>query len=115
VNTYYWQANSVAMPFFSDSSSGFVEAETPMEALKKEVKRYGEKHLYAMTISSCEPKPKLLARYLSVKAIATSKASKLTESTILKEGDKIRIRKEGKDVWFKISELAIEPIWEVVE
>ena len=100
---YYWSANSVAVPFFSEPSSGFVEAESAIKALRKKVEDYGKENLYAMVVKSCEEKSKLLARYLSAKAVATEKATELTEGGILKESGKIRVLVNGKHKFLDVS------------
>lgn len=73
--TYQWHTNSNAAPFCSDSDSGFIEAGSPMEALKKIVSEY--KHpagLYAATINEPTVENKMVARYLSARANTASKA-----------------------------------------
>lgn len=99
MKTYHYTINSNAAPFFSDSDSGFVEGETAMKALKKVVKGYNHPcGLYSAIITSCEPKPKLLARFLSARAVTTEKAG--TGVSILKEKGKIFVN--GKEVpWEK--------------
>jgi hypothetical protein len=59
---------SGAAPIVSDKDSGFIEAETPKEALEKVVERYSHPcGLFSAIIQSCEEKPKILARFLSKK------------------------------------------------
>lgn len=73
MKTYQFNTNSNAAPFFSDSDSGFIDAESPLDALEKVVKKYDHPAgLYAATINECSEKNTMLARYLSAKA-ATSK------------------------------------------
>ena len=116
MNTYYFTTNSNAAPFFSDTNNGFIEAPTAMDALKKIVKNYDHPcGLYAAIIQSCEENQKLLARYTCKKAVATGEAQKLTEGGILKEGDKIRVLKDGKHKWIPINFLAKEGKWEDLE
>ena len=74
--TYQWQANSNAAPFCSSTSQGFIEADSPMKALKDVVKNY--KHpagLYAATINECTPGNKMAAQYLSSKAATSEDAA----------------------------------------
>jgi len=69
VKTYHWIANSFAAPICSDTSFGFIDAETAMEALMRLVTRYRHPYgLYAAIIETCEPKPRTVARYLSSEA-----------------------------------------------
>ena len=66
---YQWFANSNAAPFFSDTSSGFIEATDPMSALKQIVENYDHPcGLYAAVIKEPTPKNPVVARYLSDRA-----------------------------------------------
>ena len=74
--TYFYETRSNAAPFVSDSYHGFVEAEDPMEALKKVVAGY--KHsagLFAAEIMMADPSQRVLARYRSARAHTQVKAS----------------------------------------
>ncbi|GAG66938.1 unnamed protein product, partial [marine sediment metagenome] len=54
METYQYRTNSNAAPFFSDPGDGFIEAETPMEALKDVVANYSHDcGLYSATIVKC--------------------------------------------------------------
>lgn len=67
--TYFYETNSNAAPFCSDSDYGFVEATDPVEALKKIVKKYRHPAgLFPALISEASEKRKSLARYLSGRA-----------------------------------------------
>jgi hypothetical protein len=75
MTVYHFKANSVAAPFFSDPSDGFIEEATAMKALEKLVREYTHPcGLFSAVIESCEPKPKMLARYLSASAVAQQTA-----------------------------------------
>ena len=114
MKVYFWETNSNAAPFFSDPNIGFIEAETAMKALKEVVAKY--KHpcgLYAAIVTTCEPQPKTLARYLSAKAVATEEATKLSEGGITKENDKIRILKVGREVFIEVKDYKEK--WENLE
>lgn len=75
MNIYQWKANSNAAPFFSDPSDGFVEAEAPMEALKKVVAEYDHpRGLFSAVVLEPSPKNPVLARYLSRRAATQMKA-----------------------------------------
>ena len=72
---YFIVANSNAAPFFSDPGEGFIEAETPTEALKEVVTNY--KHslgLFSATINEPSPENPVLAMYLSPRAHTQNKA-----------------------------------------
>lgn len=73
--TYQWKANSNAAPFFSDTSEGFIDDETPMDALEKVVSEYDHPcGLFAVVILEPTPANKILARYLSKRAATQDKA-----------------------------------------
>lgn len=75
MNTYQWKANSNAAPFFSDPSEGFIEAESPMAALRKVVKDYDHScGLFSAVILEPTPENRVLARYLSKRAATQVKA-----------------------------------------
>ena len=75
MKTYYYQTNSKAAPFFSDTNKGFVEAESAMEALKKIVSGYTHPcGLFSAAIMLPEPSEKVVARFLSASAVAQQKA-----------------------------------------
>ena len=75
METYQWKANSNAAPFFSDSSEGFINAESPMEALHKVVAGYTHPcGLFAATISLPTPENPVVARYLSARAATAEEA-----------------------------------------
>ena len=104
---FHFKANSIAAPFFSDPASGFIDGFSAMDALRKVVKNYDHScGLYSATIEACEPKPRLLARYLSARAIATEIANELTEGGLLKERDEVRILKDGERIWIPLKLLA---------
>lgn len=72
MKTYQFQTNSNAAPFCSDSNSGFIEAESPMQALKEVVSKYTHPAgLYSASINEATVENKMVARYLSSRA-ATS-------------------------------------------
>jgi len=112
---YYYQTNSNAAPFISDVYSDFIEAPTAMLALKQVVAEY--KHpcgLYAAVIQS-ESKQKTLARFISMYAIATEKARKMSEGGLHRKGDMFRIFKKGGHHWIPLKDLATEDKWEDLE
>lgn len=75
MTTYQFKTNSNAAPFCSDTYSGFINADTPMDALRMVVKYYSHPAgLYSATIHECSPENKLLARFLSSKANTSVKA-----------------------------------------
>lgn len=62
--TYHYITYSDAAPFFSDTSSGFIDADTPIIALRELVKKYNHPTgLYSAMIEECKPNPKMLAQY----------------------------------------------------
>ena len=66
---FQFNTNSNAAPFFSDHDSGFIEAESAMDALKEVVEKYSHPAgLYSATINEVSVENKVLARYLSGKA-----------------------------------------------
>jgi hypothetical protein len=108
MTVYHYQANSNAAPFFSDPSDGFVEANTPMDALKKVVSEYTHPcGLFAANIETCEPTPKKLARFLCASAVAQQKAIELSHGGIRRDGNKYRILNEKiEEVFLTIKQLA---------
>ena len=69
MNMYHYKTTSNAAPFVSDTATGFIDGETPMEALRKVVNNYTHPcGLFAAGISECSVAMTLLARYLSPKA-----------------------------------------------
>lgn len=99
MKTYQWKANSNAAPFFSDPSEGFIDAEGPMEALKKVVADYTHPcGLYAATILEASPDNHVLARYLSNRAATQAKApngmTKWEGDTLYVNGKEIPLRDE---------------------
>lgn len=113
MTVYHWQTNSNAAPFFSDPDSGFIDAETAMKALKKLVREYDHPcGLFAAIVETCEPKPQVLARYLSSRALAQQKAIDMTEGGILSEGGWIRVRQNDCEVWYREETLGGPDKWE---
>jgi hypothetical protein len=105
MTVYHYETNSNAAPFFSDSDAGFVEANTPKEAIEKVVKEYTHScGLYAAVIKTCEVKPKVLARFLSAKAVCTEDAIAKSKGGILSEGGKVRIRTDKGDVYLDVKD-----------
>lgn len=81
MHEYFISANSFAAPFFSDSSTQFVEADTPEAALEKFAKEY--KHPYGLFATSCyesadayHKKAKPLAHWKSNHVLAQEAATK---------------------------------------
>jgi len=111
---YFWETNSNAAPFFSDPNSGFIEAETAMDALKEVVEKYDHPcGLYAAIVKACEPKSKVLARYLSAKAVATEEAIKQTEGGIIKENGKIQLQRGVESIFIDVKDY--QERWENLE
>lgn len=72
---YQWKANSNAAPFFSDPSEGFIEAQTPMEALRRVVESYHHPlGLFSAVILESSPRNPVLARYMSARAATQERA-----------------------------------------
>jgi hypothetical protein len=83
---------------FSDESRRFIEAGDPVNALKMAVEAYDHPcGLFAANITTCEPEPKVMARFLSARAVAQEDASRKTEGCIMGDDDRIRILKNGKE------------------
>ena len=102
MQTYHYETNSNAAPFFSDSDAGFVEANTPKEAIEKIVKKYNHPcGLFAAIIETCEETPKILAKYLSANAVCQQDAIKKSKGGILSENGKIRIRTDKEDAYLE--------------
>lgn len=100
--TYQWKANSNAAPFFSDPSEGFIEAATPMDALKKVVAEYDHPcGLFSVAIYEPSPENPILARYLSIRAATQAKApiglTKWEGDILYVNGKKIPLAE--KEVW----------------
>ena len=73
--TFQYHTNSNSAPFFSDPGQGFIEAETPMDALIKVVKDYSHlAGLYSASIHEVSVENKMLARYLSARAHTSTTA-----------------------------------------
>jgi hypothetical protein len=77
---FFFVANSNAAPFFSDTTTGFVKAETAKEALKKAVGEYQHScGLYALYIhanaNDYHKGKQYLARHLSKEAKKALKRS----------------------------------------
>ena len=102
---YQWKANSNAAPFFSDPSDGFIEARTPMKALKEVVENYDHScGLFSAIILDPSPKNPVLARYLSRRAATQNNAPVgLTKW----EGNKLYVN--GKEIPL------VEEVWEEVK
>lgn len=105
MTVYHYQTNSKAAPFFSDPNSGFIEAKSALEALKELVKQY--KHpcgLFSAIIESCEPKPKMLARFLSASALAQEVAADKSKGGICGMGECYRIRTDDGDAYVYVKD-----------
>ncbi len=75
MKTYQYHTNSNAAPFCSDSASGFIKADDPMEALAFVVAKYGHPAgLFSAIIKEPTVENKLLARYESPRCATQSRA-----------------------------------------
>lgn len=73
--TYQWKANSNAAPLTSDPSEGFIDADSPMDALREVVASYDHPlGLYSAVILEPTPENSVVARYLSARAATVRKA-----------------------------------------
>jgi hypothetical protein len=98
---YHWIANSFAAPFFSETDAGFVEGIDARSALDKAVSQYNHPAgLFAMMIETCEPKPRMVARFTSGRA-ATQRLCDLSDGKggYWKDGKKLELQKDVTEVW----------------
>ncbi len=75
--TYQYKTNSFAAPFFSDSDSGFIEAENPDIALSKVIANY--KHpmgLFGVAILETTPENKTIRVFHSKEALENLETKK---------------------------------------
>ncbi len=97
--------NSCAAPFFSDTMERFIEADSPVDALKKAVEEYDHSSgLYAAIVQTCEPEPKMMARFLSARENARKEASDRSEGGVFGLDDKFVIREHGKEKFVYIKD-----------
>jgi len=103
MKTYQWKTNSNAAPFFSDPSEGFIDADNPMDALRKVVSNY--KHpagIYSAAILKPTPENPVVARYLSARAATAEKAptglTKWEGNDLYVDGVKIPLAEEVFEV-----------------